>query len=389
MPVLVANYLLELASDVDRLNEVFQELIGFAPILAQSHATMLVDLTILHLKEELPQVRLDREREQRRRSAERRRAARAKPAGERTRREEMGLMGPMILGSPFNSFEWDNLAVDKDQTNYFPASPLREPFHSLFGSASAEALRLLRDLTNHAMTAWRQLHRIDPQRRATPIPIELQFPWGTQTFWGTRREYLWCRGLWAPKPLASAYLALEHWAVKQLEAGWTADELIEEIVRGNESVAILGTAVSLMLQSRTISEVTLPLATCQRLWRADLERVSQEAGIASSSLIGFTEPRTDRPHAVAVDALNKRPVRKLWLRELVPWFVLSPDRAIAGRARLLIAGFESDLPFEYEEQRGSGDLKAALLRMPSSTPSLRSWKTTRRSRNRRPTGRKS
>ena len=362
MPVLVASYLSELGGDVDRLNEVFQELIGFAPILAQSHATILGGLTILHLKEELPQVRLDREQEQRRRSAERRRAARAKPAGERTRREEMELMGSMsILGSSFNSFEWNNLAVDKHQTNYFPASPLREPFPSLFGSASAEALRLLRDLTNHAMTAWRQLHRIDPQRRATPIPIELQFPWGTQTFWGTRREYLWHRGLWAPKPLASAYLALENWAFKQLEAGRAADELIEEVVKGNDSVAILGTAVSLMLQSWTVSEVTLPLVTCQRLWRADLERVSQEASIASSGLIGFTEPRTDRPHAVAVDALNKRPVRKHWLRELVPSFVLSPDRALAGRARLLIAGFEGDLPFEYEEQRGNDNLKAALL----------------------------
>jgi hypothetical protein len=94
----------------------------------------------------------------------------------------------LSLGSSFNSYEWDNLAIDKETTNYFAASPLREPFHSLFEAAPTEALRLVKDLTNHAITAWRQLFRIDPQRRATPIPVMLEFPWGRQIFFGARTE---------------------------------------------------------------------------------------------------------------------------------------------------------------------------------------------------------
>ncbi len=223
--------------------------------------------------------------------------------------------GPFsMLGSSFNSFDWDSLAVDRDLGGYFPPSPLREPFHSLFEVAPAEALRVLKDLTNHAMTAWRQLHTIDPQRRGTPIPIVLEFPWGEQSFWGTRREYLWSRGLWAPKPLAAAYL-----------------------------------------------ERTLPLATEQRLWRADLERYVQEASTASASLIGFMK-RSDRPHALAVDAINKRPVRHLWLRRFVGSFVLSSDQALAQTARARIAKFEVTLPFEYEEQRANDDLTQDLAR---------------------------
>jgi uncharacterized protein YdaU (DUF1376 family) len=217
-PQLVAAYFEELRADGDRLDQVFEDIAAFSPILSRTHATALVDLTLLHLKEELPQARLEKEREKQRISAARRAAARGKSADERTRDEEMEASGMFLsLGSSFNSYEWDNLAIDKDTTNYFPASPQREPFHSLFEAAPTEALRLVKDLTNHAITAWRQLFRIDPQRRATPIPVMLEFPWGRQIFWGTNREYLWARGMWAPYPLAGAYLALESWAFKQLD----------------------------------------------------------------------------------------------------------------------------------------------------------------------------
>jgi hypothetical protein len=53
-----------------------------------------------------------------------------------------------------NGFDLINFKYPKVRT-----PPLREPFHSLFQSSPREALRLLRKLCNHAITAWFQLHR--------------------------------------------------------------------------------------------------------------------------------------------------------------------------------------------------------------------------------------
>lgn len=348
---LIASYLVELGADKDRLDSAFKDVIAFSPILANTHTQQLVDLTLVHLKEELPQERREREQEEERQALE------------RIKRDGRSSRGPM--GFPrrsFNQFSWDELSIDRDRSEYLPASPLREPFRSLFEFAPAQALSLVRDLSNHAMTAWRQLHRIDPERRATPIPLTLEFPWGVQSFWGNTREYFWSRGVWAPKPLACAYLALEEWAFKELERGKSSNQLIEEILKENESMAVVGTAVTITLQSLTVSEMTWPLVTSQRLWRYDLERLVQESSLASGSLIGFTNPTTDRPHAVAVDAMNKRPVRKLWLRQLVASFVLSADAELAKKTREAIAAFPENLPFEYEEQRDIERVREPLLR---------------------------
>ncbi|WP_208451592.1 hypothetical protein, partial [Burkholderia gladioli] len=149
-----------------------------------------------------------------------------------------------------------------------------------------EALRLVRAMSNHAVEAWRQLHRLQPNS-GTPVPVEIDFPWGRQTFWGGVREYLWSRGLWAPKPLASAYLALDMWALDQVKKGAAGDALIERIVTGNDSIAALGIALHIALTTPAVTRVNEALVTTQRLWRADIQRYVEESSIRSSSQIGF------------------------------------------------------------------------------------------------------
>jgi hypothetical protein len=182
-------------------------------------------------------------------------------------------MGPSLrtIGD-FSYHDWERLSIHDHHRSLWPPSPLREPFHSLFQSSPAAALQLLRELCNHAMTAWRQLHRHSRDRGGTPIPLQLTFPWGTQTFWGTDREYLWFRSIWAPDAIACGFMALEEWCFGELERGRSVDELIQKIVEGNECIAILGTAAMLALQTETVSEATLPLITSQRLLAADYNR---------------------------------------------------------------------------------------------------------------------
>ena len=68
----------------ERIREgTFEEIVAFSPLLAQSHARLLVELTLKHLIEELPDDRVARERAQLEVAAERIKQIRAKPESER------------------------------------------------------------------------------------------------------------------------------------------------------------------------------------------------------------------------------------------------------------------------------------------------------------------
>ena len=218
----------------------------------------------------------------------------------------------------------------------------------LFQSSPDEALRLPRGLCNHAMTAWRQVHRHLRGRKGTPIPLELTFPWGTQIFWGTDREYLWFRSVWAPKAIGCGFMALEDWCFTELEHSQPADELIHKIVKGNECIAILGVASMLALHTETVSETTMPLITSQCLLAADHNRLVQDLS-SEMNLPGFS-CSTDKLHIEAIQRANSRPVRKKHLQFMVPLFVFAPE-PLGYQTREAILNFKNDLPYQYEDHR--------------------------------------
>lgn len=333
-------------------DDVFIDIIAFSPVLAQSLPKSVVELSLAFLREELPDDQVAREERELRNAAEWRKAILAKPEAERTRQEQMALSGGFHLRSigDFSYHDWERLSIHDDHRSFWPPSPLREPFHSLFQSSPDEGLRLLRELCDHAMTAWRQLHRHSREGGGTPIPLELTFPWGSQRFWGTDREYLWFRSTWAPKAIGCGFMALEEWCFAELGRGRPVDELIQQVVYGNECIAILGIASMLALHTETVSDATLPLVTSQRLLAADRTRMVQDLSSATN-LIGFTH-RTDKPHIEAIQAANVRPVRKTQLSWMVPRFVFATG-PIRDRAREAILNFQNDLPYQYEEHRNN------------------------------------
>lgn len=327
----------------------FEEVVAFSPILARSHPDLLVDLTLNHLRRELPEERRTRLRHEFDQSVERRNRALAKPREERTRADEWAGSGlPVPIGiDSFGHHDWEALAVE-DEFAYFPPSPLREPFHSLFVSAPHQALRLLAELSNHSVTAWRQLHSLTHDAPGTPIPLGIEFPWGYQEFWGGDREYLWFRGMWAPKPIACGYLALEEWALGELERGRSADELIQQIVSGNQCIAVLGVAVAIALQAVAVSDAAFPLVTSHRLLAADKNRMLQDYTSSTAGLIGFSG-KGDLDHVEAVKRANARPVRHRELRWLVSVYFLSAD--FQERTKTAVLDFVNALPFQIEEHR--------------------------------------
>ena len=358
-PTFAAGYLQRVTNSEPIRDDAFHDIIAFSPVLAQSLPQSIVELSLAFLLEELPDEQVAREEQELRDEAEWRKAVLAKPDAERTREEQRLLSLPLSFRtiSDFDEFEWENLSIHDDHRSFWPPSPLREPFHSFFQSSSENALRLLRDLCNHAMTAWQQLHRYSRDGGGTPIPLELQFPWGIQRFWGTDREYLWYRSMWAPKAVACGFMALEEWSFAELERSRPVDELIQLIVEGNQCIAILGIASMLALHTETVSDATLPLFISQRLLAADHNRMVQDLS-STANLIGFTDP-ADKPHFEAVQAANMRPVRKTQLSWMVPRFVFAPG-PISVRAREAILNFKNDLPFQYEEHRNIPEAREDL-----------------------------
>lgn len=351
-PTLAADYLQRVTDSKNIRDDAFHDTIAFSPTLAQSLPHSLVELSLAFLREELPAGQVAREERERHAASEWRKAIRAKPEAKRTSQEQRALSCavPLRTIDDFSDHDWNRLSIRDDFKSFSPPSPLREPFHSLFQSSPEEALRLLRELCDHAMNAWRQLHHYSRSRDGTPIPLELTFPWGSQRFWGTDREYLWCRSMWAPSAIGCGFMALEEWCFAELARSRPVDDLIQIIVEGNECIAILGVASVIALHTETVSETTLPLFTSQRLLAADHNRMVQDLSPAAS-LIGFTS-RTDRPHIEAIQAANARPVRKAQLSGMVPRFVFSTG-PIRDRASEAILNFKNDLPYQYEEHRNN------------------------------------
>jgi hypothetical protein len=349
-PTFAADYLQRVTNSERIRDDAFHDIIAYSPILAQSLPQSVVELSFAFLREELPDEQVAREKQELHDEAEWRKALLAKPEAERTRQEKMAISGGFYLRTvgDFSYHDWERLSIHDDHQSFWPPSPLREPFHSLFQSSPDEALRLLRELCNHAMTAWRQLHRHSRDRGGTPIPLVLSFPWGTQRFWGTDREYLWFRSMWAPKAIGCGFMALEEWCFTELESDRPVDDLIQQIVEGNECIAILGIASMIALHTETVSETTLPLFTSQRLLTADRNRMAQDLS-STASLIGFTHS-TDKPHIEAIQTANARPVRKTQLSWMVPRFVFATE-PLRDRAREAILNFKNDLPYQYEEHR--------------------------------------
>ena len=328
-PRRVRDYLSRLRS-LGRLEDgAYEQIVTWSPWLAPAAAADLVDLVL-------------------------ERARRPLPAEVAAGLEEDRLRGGTEWRyHSFSVHEWRSLGLDDSPGLCSPASPLREPFRSLFLSAPNEGLRLVRDLANHAIAAWSQLWRFDPGRRGTPLPLVLAFPWGEQTFAGDGGVYAWFRGQGAPALLTCGLMALEEWALGEVERGRDPDAVIADVVQGHISCATLGIAVVVALNMQRISPATLPFATSQRIWRWDLQRCVFDMS-GNLNLIGFWRPG-DIEHGRAVEAGNRRDVRRRDVRDLAQLFVLAAPTELQQAASRAVQAFPLALPFDLEEEARDPD----------------------------------
>jgi hypothetical protein len=338
----------------------YSDLMAFTPIMAEVAPDAVASVAKAELMEELPQDTADRVRREEEARREWITRLRAIPEADRTLQQKRALES-VYFPIGHDRIDLDDIGINRHHNYYFPPSPLHEPFASLFAKTPDTALRLVRDLSNHATKGWRQVHSLNRGRMGTPLPVTLEFPWGPQTFWGDWHVYSWFLGELAPQPLECAYLALSYWAFREIERSRPASEVIKAIAEGAECYATLGLALVLALEAWDVSDVTLPVASCQRLWHHDMARVVHEP-TRNIDLFGFGFlSRLTGEKATAKEYLDQRKSRAREVRQLAMLFALSGDDNLRERFKAALATFPTDLPYEFEEERSNPGRTAHLL----------------------------
>jgi hypothetical protein len=331
-PAVVQQYLEHILNLKRIRRHVFLELLRFSQVLSQHFPQLLVEISSAELMDDLP---------------------------EDARKRWIKSRQPHAF-IPTDSFiDWEDLSIGRSHEGFYPPSPLREPFNSLLLHSPKSALEFIRKLTNHAITAWLQLHKISHERQGTPIPVMMNFPWGQQKFWGSMNEYGWFRGWRGPQPVQCALMALESWAYSEVKNGRAVDDVLRDVLEGHSCISVLGIAVAVALETQHVSQVTLALLSSQGLWDLDIKRYVNESPSVAVNLMGFgiggfTSSEKDNMEAVRLG--NGRKCRKSSLRDLTPLFVLHHDAGIREASREALGNFPNDLPFSYEEEKSSSAL---------------------------------
>lgn len=342
------------------LDAAFDDLMGFTPIMAEVAAEAVAKVAEAKLIEELPQETYDRVRREEADRVKWLEELRAIPEEKRTKQQQMALSSPHFpIG--FSDFNLDQIGIESHNHYYHPPSALHEPFASLLAKNPKVGLDLIRKLTNHATTGWRQVHRLTRRdNRGTPIPVALDFPWGRQEFWGDWHVYLWGQGMMGAQVLQCAYLALAYWAFNEIEKGRSTSEVIQSVLEGSECYGTLGLCLCLALETYEVSDVTLPIVACQRLWEHDVSRQVQESS-KNIDLFGFGFlTKLKGAQAKAKAFLDSRQYRKSNVQELAMRFAISSDDKLRERFKTLLAAFPDNLPYIVEEQRAVPQVTKAL-----------------------------
>jgi len=322
------NFLL-LENKVSR--EIYTHIVGASSVISQHHPQLLTDLTLKFLLDELPKEYIEREEREQQRTHQYFQELLAKPEEERTKEEQLKIDRRALFfhQAPYQQIQgrdWENLSIKYESRHFYPSSPLKEPFFSLLTHSEETGLQLIRDLSNHAIEAWKQLCAISEK---IPLPTIIVFPWGAQEFWGNEKQYIWKNPVWINDAISSAYMVLENWCLEQLEQGRDFDGLIQKITLGHESVAILGVVSVLALNKQIISNTIVQIVTNFKILELDNYRFKQniETVIHNNNKEGY----------------------KSKLEFLLRDYFVNPDFRDLTKDKL--SNFKADLPFNFEHEK--------------------------------------
>lgn len=350
------NFLL-LENEVSR--EIYTHIVGASSVISQHHPQLLADLTLKFLLDELPKEYIEREEREQQRTHQYFQELLAKPEEERTKEEQLKIDRRVLSfhQAPYQqirSRDWENLSIKYESRHFYPSSPLKEPFFSLLTHSEETGLQLIRDLSNHAIQAWKQLCEISEQ---VPLPTIIEFPWGLQEFWGNEKQYIWKKPVWINNAISSAYMVLENWCFEQLEQGRNFDKLIQKITLGHESVAILGVVSVLALNRQVVSNSIFPVVTNFKILELDKYRFQQDLQEPSTTLISLQGESKYQKDINAVRHNYSREGHKLILESLlINYFINHSFRELIKDK---LSNLKTNLIFNFEH--GKADQSSIIF----------------------------
>jgi energy-coupling factor transporter ATP-binding protein EcfA2 len=215
---------------------------------------------------------------------------------------------------------------------FSPASPGQGPFFEVLEHAPAEGLRLVRGLVEHT-TQWR---REQYRRARQPFPrISIPFPEGTKSFEGDWTIYHLARSVAPSVIAASALMALEAWAHRQIEAGRPFEEVLHDVLGPDgSSIAFVLVASDLVLSHwKKARDTAWPMVATPELLQFDDARLNRDVAGVDRILAFEQEVNACRVKRADLDA---RPSRCARLFDTISHYVFyaEPERLEALRTAL-------------------------------------------------------
>jgi len=350
-PTYTERYLKFLLSEPELSREIFKHIVGASSLISQHHPKLLADLTLKFLLDELPKEHIEREEREHQRTHQYFQELLAKPEEERTKEEQLKIDRRALFfhQAPYQQIQnhdWENLSIKYESRQFYPSSPLKEPFFSLLTHSEETGLQLIRDLSNHAIQAWKQLCEISEQ---VPLPTIIEFPWGVHEFWGNEKQYIWKKPVWINNAISSAYMVLENWCFEQLEQGRDFDELIQKITLGHESVAILGVVSVLALNKQVVSNSIFPVVTNFKILELDKYRFQQDLQEPSTTLMSLQGESKYQKDIETVRHNYIREGHKLRLESLlINYFI---NHGFHELIKDKLSNFKTNLIFNFEHEK--------------------------------------
>ncbi|WP_228203231.1 ATP-binding protein [Acinetobacter baumannii] len=350
-PSYTEKYLNFLLSHNELSKEIYSHITGFSSIIAQKHPKLLVHLTLKFLLDELPKERIEHEEAVYERKKQYFKKLMSIPVEERTQEQQSkldhrALYFHQVPFQQIHSGDWKKLSIKYEAIHFSPSSALKDPFFSLLNYSEEDGLLLIRELSNHAIQAWRQLCVLS---KKNPLPITIEFPWGIQEFWGNEKEYIWKKPVWINDAISSAYMVLENWCFEQLEQGRDFDELIQKITLGHESVAILGVVSVLALNKQVVSNSIFAVVTNFKILELDKYRFQQDLQEPSTTLISLQGESKYQKDINAVRHNYSREGHKSSLEFLLRNYFISLEFRELTKDKL--SNFKADLPFNFDHEK--------------------------------------
>lgn len=225
---------------------------------------------------------------------------------------------------------------ESSRTEFLPVSPAQGPFFSLLTSDSAEGLRLIRTLVDHAVSFFSR------GREPGDDAVLIQFPDGPRTFPWTM-SYAWSREYTdAPYVVTSALMALEAWAHRRVDAGEPVEAVIRDVLGDQIApAAFLLIVVDLLISHWPKSRAAaVPYLACPELLVMDRHRIALDMP-EIPDLFGIRALRQEPMGLVSLQELANRPSRSRLLDQLLDehgnYLEPVPNEALDELKRLLEA----------------------------------------------------